>query len=276
MLWGMPFMYNKKRAAFGFTLVEVIVVLVILAVLAAVLVPSLIGYIDLANEKVCLVNRSAILRHYKTIYSYNYPNVEAVTLQNILEGEYSDFVEDISAYSCPSGGIYSVSEDGLHINCSIHGAIGDIPEGGGSTNPTDSSDPSDSNTYPGTNILLSSDSVWPDPPYTQDEYTLTEGSVFQYSDNNYYVITKTWDIWKGNAAIGPYEITSRKWDGVVRVSGKTLTTADVSGDKFYLADIGDIYDDGNGNYYIYTSYNGRDAKVPTGPNSYNWFKLPTS
>ena len=274
-------MFNKKRATSGFTLVEVIVVLVILAVLAAVLVPSLIGYIDLANEKVCLVNRSAILRHYKAIYSYNYPNVEAVTLQNILEGEYSDFVEDISAYSCPSGGIYTVSEDGLHIICSIHGEMGDI-EGGGSTNPTDptdpteQTDPSNFNTYPGTNILLSSDSVWPDPPYTQDEYTLNAGSVFQYSDNNYYVITKTWDIWKGNAALGPYTITSQQWDGVVRVSGKTLTTADVSGGKFNLADIGDIYDDGNGNYYIYTNYNGVDAKVPTSHNSIDWFKLPTT
>ncbi|MEG0873922.1 MAG: prepilin-type N-terminal cleavage/methylation domain-containing protein [Clostridiales bacterium] len=46
---------NKTMGAFknkkGFTLVEVIVVLVILAILAAILVPKLIGWIDQAKEK---------------------------------------------------------------------------------------------------------------------------------------------------------------------------------------------------------------------------------
>lgn len=43
---------NKK----GFTLVEVIVVLVILAILAAILIPSMVGWIDEANNKSAIVS----------------------------------------------------------------------------------------------------------------------------------------------------------------------------------------------------------------------------
>ena len=50
-------MKNKKK---GFTLVELIVVLAILAILAAMLVPALTGYIDKAREK----KELAVARQY--------------------------------------------------------------------------------------------------------------------------------------------------------------------------------------------------------------------
>ncbi|MBR6172665.1 MAG: type II secretion system protein [Eubacterium sp.] len=49
----------KKRNDKGFTLVELIVVLVILAILAAILVPALLGYIDKAREKQVTTNAEA-------------------------------------------------------------------------------------------------------------------------------------------------------------------------------------------------------------------------
>lgn len=57
---------NKSK---GFTLVEVIVVLVILVILAAILVPTMIGWIKKANEKTAIAEARNILIATQTIAS---------------------------------------------------------------------------------------------------------------------------------------------------------------------------------------------------------------
>lgn len=64
---------NVRRNKKGFTLVEVIVVLVILAILAAILVPSMVGWIDKAQQKTAVVEGRTILVAAQTIISENYP-----------------------------------------------------------------------------------------------------------------------------------------------------------------------------------------------------------
>lgn len=61
-------LFNKK----GMTLVEVIVVLVILAILAAVLVPTMIGWIDKANEKTSAAEARAVYLAAQTLASEKY------------------------------------------------------------------------------------------------------------------------------------------------------------------------------------------------------------
>ena len=56
----------------GFTLVEVIVILVILAILAAVLIPSLTTYIDKAREKSITANARAAYVATQALASENY------------------------------------------------------------------------------------------------------------------------------------------------------------------------------------------------------------
>lgn len=65
-------MYNKLKALKenkkkGFTLVELIVVLVILAILAAVLIPALTGYIDKARQKSVTAETRQVVMAAQTI-----------------------------------------------------------------------------------------------------------------------------------------------------------------------------------------------------------------
>lgn len=64
-------LWEKKDSKKGFTLVELIVVLVILAILAAIMVPSLMGWIDKAREKeVILTARNAELAAQEIVMEY--------------------------------------------------------------------------------------------------------------------------------------------------------------------------------------------------------------
>lgn len=72
---------NKKK---GFTLVELIVVLAILAILAAMLVPALTGYIDKANEKKILATARQYYVAAQTVVSEAYANdieIECIEIQ---------------------------------------------------------------------------------------------------------------------------------------------------------------------------------------------------
>ena len=73
---------QKKTGKKGFTLVEVIVVLVILAILAALLIPSMVKWIDKAHEKETIVEARTIVMAAQTIASEAYeknPTASALT-----------------------------------------------------------------------------------------------------------------------------------------------------------------------------------------------------
>ena len=61
-----------KKDHKGFTLVEVIVVLVILAIMAAVLIPSLIGYIDKSRENSIISETRSLVTAVQSLASEKY------------------------------------------------------------------------------------------------------------------------------------------------------------------------------------------------------------
>ena len=75
-------MFKKLKDKKGFTLVELIVVLVILAILAALLVPSLTGYINKAKEKSLEAKTRNIVMATQTLIDEKYGTVKLDTALN--------------------------------------------------------------------------------------------------------------------------------------------------------------------------------------------------
>lgn len=104
----------KKTNNKGFSLVEVIVVCLIIAVLAAIAAPSLIRYIDNNKEKECRINRKGLL---DLLDSARIMNPE-MTMTELIAREKDEII-------CPSGGTYSENDRG-GARCSIHGGDDEI------------------------------------------------------------------------------------------------------------------------------------------------------
>ena len=74
----------------GFTLVELIVVLTILAVLAALLVPALTGYIDKANEAKVLAEARTVLTAAQATVSEAYAKEQLVSSDGVIYDKPAD------------------------------------------------------------------------------------------------------------------------------------------------------------------------------------------
>lgn len=102
-------MKKKRNSCGGFTLVELIVVLVILSILAAYTVPAMTKYFDRANERECAANRKALVSALEGKQAGD----PAATMADVL-AEHTDV-------TCPGGGSYAEA-DKQTVMCSRHGS----------------------------------------------------------------------------------------------------------------------------------------------------------
>lgn len=81
----------------GFTLVELIVVLVILAILAAILVPALLGYIDRAKDNQDILNARTLYTSAQTVASEYYGKDKIINFPQ--DGDFNNDVLKLSDLS---------------------------------------------------------------------------------------------------------------------------------------------------------------------------------
>lgn len=106
-----------KKAQKGFTLIEIMIVVAIIAILAAIAIPNFIAYRKTSQENSCKANREQIRTACEAYY--------------IKNGSYTTSLADLTAKArgqfmkvlpkCPGSGSYEIKTDtdvGIKVTCS--------------------------------------------------------------------------------------------------------------------------------------------------------------
>jgi len=103
----------------GFTLVEIMIVVLIIGILLAIATPQWIKARESARQKSCLENLRQIAHAKETFAMENRKNTGDAVVQADL---WPVYIKGSAFPSCPSGGTYTIGNVGDAPTCSQHGS----------------------------------------------------------------------------------------------------------------------------------------------------------
>jgi len=112
---GMSTLHTRREA--GFTLIEVLAVVIVIGIIAAIALPRFLGVRSDAQEKACKGNLASINVQVEKYYLENgsWPALTTITGN-------TDYFPD-GAPTCPGTGTYSLSTTTHRASCSVHGSL---------------------------------------------------------------------------------------------------------------------------------------------------------